>query len=680
MSLSIYFLYTFTASFLKVKEVSGLLNKVMIILRNIALLFLIPSCFDYPVQLIAVQGLSLLCVITAVIILLASILAIIKKNTAAYYFIIAFLFIAPGVIFYILRDIGLIPQTLFAMNAIYIGLVIQSLILSFAVLDRFRRITREGNEQLEKQKDEIQLQKNKLEENNKELKKLSTVASKTDNTIAIFDNKGEMIWVNEGFEKLYGFTYDEYIEERGKNIADQSTYPGIKKLLSECYENKKSVNYQSVLLNKYGEEVWVQTTLTPITDNKGDIEFLIAIESNITVLKKFESDLIVARDKAKESDKLKSAFLSNMSHEIRTPMNAIVGFSNILNDADLEEEDRQKFVSLINSNCNVLLQLIADIIDISKIEAGELKIYEKTFNLNQQLTTYKDLFMNVKNSMDKDNVILELLKPDSGILKITTDEVKLQQIFTNLVHNALKFTEQGYVKFGYNLFEDKKIVFFVKDSGKGIPSDKFEIIFDRFRKLDEDKKKLYGGTGLGLAITKSLVELLGGKIWVDSESDKGASFYFTINCVISEHHEEINYAESEIDKSKVIQSYDWHDKTILIAEDEESNYLLLKEIFHRTGVNIIWSRNGKQTIEICKSQGMHVDLILMDIKMPEMNGYEATKKIKEMNRDLPIIALTAYALEDEMEKSLKAGCDDYISKPFEKGNLMKKINYFLEGK
>ena len=376
-----------------------------------------------------------------------------------------------------------------------------------------------------------------------------------------------------------------------------------------------------------------------------------------------QAELIITKEKAEESDNLKSSFLRNMSHEIRTPMNAIIGFSDLLNDPELSQGKRNSYVTIIVNNSNQLLSIVNDILTISSLETKQEKINIQKTCINSIIA---ELFAVFEIPAKNKNISLyskqHLTDKQSEIL---TDKTKLTQILSNLLINALKFTQHGFIEFGYNL-RNNEVEFYVKDSGIGIKTDMQEKIFERFRQADKTIHITYGGSGLGLSISKAFVELLDGKIWLQSEPEKGSTFYFTIPYKPSLESDKIDKPVS-LSKSNSI---------ILIAEDEETSFLLLEELLSGKDFRIIHTRDGKETVEICKSNP-DISLILMDIKMPIINGYDAAKLIKEFRKDLPIIAQSAYALENEIEK-YKGVFDEYITKPIDANNLKKLINKFLK--
>jgi hypothetical protein len=380
-------------------------------------------------------------------------------------------------------------------------------------------------------------------------------------------------------------------------------------------------------------------------------------------------ELVEAKNKAEQSDRLKSAFLANMSHEIRTPMNAIVGFANFLTEAE-DEEERNECCQLIIENGNHLLSLINDIIDISKIEAGMLELSKSQFVLNDLIQEVLRIFKNVQNVKIKDLKISCNNGLDSTDSIIYSDRKRLKQILINLINNACKFTDQGYVEFGYNLHSEL-LIFYVKDTGRGIELEKQKFIFERFMQGALDNTPDHDGSGLGLAISKSFVKLFGGEIWFESEKGIGSVFYFTLQFdrgIGSTYNQDKIKFEIMDDK--------WKDKVILIAEDVATNYILLQKFLRKTGATLIWAKNGQEAVDECRTNN-NIDLVLMDIRMPIMNGIDATKQIKAINIDLPVIAQTAYAMDGDGERSRQAGCDDYISKPIILSEFMAMIEKYL---
>ncbi len=387
---------------------------------------------------------------------------------------------------------------------------------------------------------------------------------------------------------------------------------------------------------------------------------------------RIEKELIVAKEKAETSDNLKSAFIANVSHEIRTPLHAISGFSKILNTKNISEEKKYQFLQYIQTNCDILQNLINDIISISQLEAQQMSIFKQECVINDILNDVYYTFNEELNRKHDKNVELKLdIQDEIRKLIIFSDSLRIRQVLNNLLSNAIKFTSEGYIKFGCRIEDNNKLLFYIKDTGIGIPEDKKELIFNRFQRINNSKKEFYSGTGLGLSISKSLVELLGGKIWFESEEGKGSTFYFYIPIEKRGY-----YKGGSIDKHRENASFDWTGKTILIAEDEDFNYLVLKEVIGDTNAELIRAKNGKEVVDICMSE-QKIDLILLDIQMPVMNGYEACSKVIEKFPDMTIIAQTAYAMEDEKQKLLHAGCLDFITKPIDIDKMMLKLNKYL---
>lgn len=432
------------------------------------------------------------------------------------------------------------------------------------------------------------------------------------------------------------------------------------------------LNYQT----KRGNEIPVEAAFN-FREFEGQ-EYNFTFSRNIVSRKIAEEKLKKAKERAERSDQLKSAFLANMSHEIRTPMNAIHGFLSLLSDDDVTTNHKKEIIELARSSSNDLINIINDIIDISKIEADELTIEKALYYVNEIFQEIYDYYLKDLSYLHKNKVQLKLEKDESNVedkIALYTDKLRFKQVMNNLISNAIKFTDEGEIVFGYQRITTggrKLLRFFVKDTGIGIPEESQEYIFNRFSKLDDKRKKTYKGTGLGLAISKKLVQMLGGKIGVHSEINKGSEFYFTLPYKVLDN-KETNLLH--VPKTKV--EVDWRNKVILVVEDTPSNYLLIENYLKSTKIQVFWAKTGKEAIDIFK-ETEHFDLVLMDIQLPGINGYEVTKLIKAYNRNVPVIAQTAYALSDEKEYSLKEGCDDYIAKPFKKETLIEVLSKHIQ--
>ncbi len=387
-------------------------------------------------------------------------------------------------------------------------------------------------------------------------------------------------------------------------------------------------------------------------------------------------ELVAAKNKAEAADRLKSVFLSNMSHEIRTPMNSIIGFSNLLSDLNITESDRKMFVEIIQNNSNTLLQLIDDIIDISKIEAEQLTISFREVDIAQLM---QEIYLQFGNSLEEKNnedLILTYEKPPSiKHCRVLADPTRLQQVLVNLLNNAVKFTPSGVIEFGFSIIKEDGesfLKFYVRDTGIGISPEKQNIIFERFRQGDDGTTRSFAGTGLGLSIAHGIVQLMGGRIWLESVINEGSVFYFTIpyNPVLTSIHTYESKREQRMERPL------FHGRKILIAEDEPNNYILMEKLLKNSGTNVLWAQTGVETVDIVKANP-DIDLVLMDIRLPGMNGLEASRKIRKFNTKLIIIAQTACAMDEDMQLCLMAGCNDYISKPFEISKFYALISKYL---
>ncbi|MCG8700305.1 MAG: ATP-binding protein, partial [Bacteroidales bacterium] len=419
-----------------------------------------------------------------------------------------------------------------------------------------------------------------------------------------------------------------------------------------------------------GNSCWVWVRLYPLRNAAGEVDRVIGIASDINELKKFEEALLEAKEKAQESDKLKSVFLANISHEIRTPMNGIVGFAELVTRPELNDQMKKSYVNLIKQSSEQLVRIIDDIIDISKIESNLIELKNEDFNLNKLISDTEILFQRSLGNARNTALKLMVNKPmsdDDAMVK--GDKMRIQQVLNNLLNNAIKYTPDGSIEFGYQIEKDM-VLFSVRDTGIGIPQSKQDVIFGHFRQVDEGHTRKFGGTGLGLSISKGLVNLMGGDIWFNSTKGEGSSFYFTIPYIRVKS--KVGVSES----THNITGYNWEGKTILVAEDDKLNFEFIKAILTPTMATVVRASNGSQVIKLCNT--VACDIILMDIRLPIYNGLEATKRIREKGITTPIIAQTAYAYEDDRNKCLAAGCDDYITKPIRKDLMLRKIDRFFE--
>ncbi len=490
--------------------------------------------------------------------------------------------------------------------------------------------------------------------------RLLTAIDQTSTQILVGNAAGQVEYVNKKFCDVSGYTLEEAIGKRAFDIQGLDMPPELLSEIEKKLLNGEVFTDEILSLTKDGSSYWALLSITPIMDHEGKLISFVVVKEDITSRKMMEQELITALDKAERSDKLKDAFLQNLSHEIRTPLNAIVGFSNLLvheNTSDITKE----YTSIIRDSSHQLLTIVSDILTIASIQTGQEVVNIKPVYINNLTKRLFDLF---SHSAREKNLrfILPEEQSDKPLL-LLTDEIKLTQILTNLLSNAFKFTHHGSVTLSI-LIHDDIIDFSVADTGIGISQESLAVIFERFRQAEESTHLEYGGTGLGLAISKSFAMMLGGNISVKSELDKGSEFKVSLPYRLASALTPPDDKPHKIPADKKIN--------ILVAEDEINNYLLIKALLNQPNLHLMYAENGMEAVKICEKE-KNVDLILMDIKMPVMDGIAAFERIREIRKEIPIIAQTAYGLEREKQQFLEMGFSDYISKPIKKEILYSII-------
>jgi PAS domain S-box-containing protein len=484
--------------------------------------------------------------------------------------------------------------------------------------------------------------------------------------------------VNKEAERITGYSKQELEGQRKWTdlvlAEDKEDYKNLMRML-KAGDNALPEQTEIRFVDRAGEVKTVNISGIYHPDSSLTVLFLI----NISDQKENELNLQQAREKAEASDRLKTAFLGNLSHEIRTPMNAIVGFASLLQMEELAEEKKQLYLSQIVSGSSDLLQLIEKTIILSRIDLGQLKINRRQFFVNKDLLDLRDKYEKILHDAGKEDVDLELeLGKKEEDFVIQADRIRVLDILNNLLENAAKFTQTGKIFLGYAYLEEESdngedaLLFYVKDTGCGIQKDKTTIIFDRFVKIVDKNETVLRGAGLGLAISRELARLMGGNLWVESTPGEGSRFFFTLPISYSKTRE-----SSGVEKRSGRHYDDWSDYTLMIAEDIESNYLYIKELLSPSKITILRARDGLEAVEIFeKHPDIHV--VLMDILMPGLDGYEATHKIREIRSGIPVIAQTAFTFEGEILNGLYAGCfNDYIMKPFTRDMLMAHLKKYL---
>ncbi|NVO09229.1 MAG: PAS domain S-box protein [Bacteroidales bacterium] len=498
--------------------------------------------------------------------------------------------------------------------------------------------------------------------------------------ISIEDLNSKLIYVNPAFLKTYGYEEDEVIGQPISIIQSHTTANNLPDIIQEA---TLKGGWQGELINKRkdGSEFPISLSTAVVRDENGEPLAFVGVANDITDRKASEQEVIAAKEKAEESDRLKTSFLANMSHEIRSPMNAVLGFIRILKEEEVLSEAGKQYIELISNSGMQLISIIEDIIDTSKIQANQLRLSIQEFDLNVLLADIFTVFSTqIKEKPTKSTLLLPPVLGNTSPFIINSDDLRIRQILINLLSNAVKFTPKGVIEFGYSIIIDDEnplIKLFVKDTGIGLAPEKQELIFERFRQADDSYTRVYGGSGLGLAISKGLIELLGGEIWVESEVDKGSTFYFTlpINCVFTEIKEKLDLVE-DMGLNRV-NGLNWSDKTFLIIEDIKDIQFYLKKVFERTGANLLFADSLKEARQLF-TDNKRIDLVLLDIRLPDGDGYDLALEFKSAKPEIPIIAQTAFAMSGEREKSASYGCDDYITKPIDPDLLLLKIQNIFQ--
>lgn len=511
---------------------------------------------------------------------------------------------------------------------------------------------------------------------------LKTAIEKLKVSVVITNIEGIIEYVNPFFCHISGYSFTECVGENPRLLNSGFHSNEFYKVLWETVRSGKTWEGEFYNRKKNGELFWENAIISPVENDKKVITHFVAVKTDITEAKKIRQELIQAKEHAEESDRLKSAFLANMSHEIRTPMNGILGFAELLKEPDLSGEQQKYFISIIEKSGARMLNIINDIVDISKIESGQMRIENKQTNVNEQIDYIYNFF---KPEVEAKGIKLtyKTTLPLNEV-NITTDSEKVYAILTNLVKNAIKYTIEGSIEIGYVLktvpetqqkqFKNE-LEFYVKDTGIGIPGDRQDAIFERFIQVDITDKMARQGAGLGLAISKAYIEMLGGKIWCESEAGKGSTFYFTLPYF--PQSEDFAKIETKTTKSDSAKNFQIRKRKVLIVEDDDSSSELLAFEISKYCNKILYARTGNEAVEKCLKIP-EIDVIFMDIQIPEMNGYEVTRQIRQYNRKVVIIALTAFALAGDRNKAIEAGCTDYYSKPMINNDLTEMIKKYFE--
>lgn len=488
----------------------------------------------------------------------------------------------------------------------------------------------------------------------------------------VITNPEEIIeYVNPGFTNASGYSFADVIGETPRILKSGLQGKEYYKNLWETIGSGKNWSGEFQNKRKDGTIYWESAVITPILNELNEIKHFVAIKEDITGKKKMIQDLKIAKEKAEESDRLKTLFLANMSHEIRTPLSGILGFSSIICAGVSDQEQLKDFGRIIENSGKRLTTVIDDIIDISMIQSNQLKLKYETFDIDELLEEMLIVYRNQKTE--------KLVKIEFNVKYcenqehriIYSDKNRIYQVLRNLLDNSFKFTDSGFIKFGCFGSSDNELILFVEDSGIGIDESKTKVIFDSFRQVDEGNSRKYEGSGLGLAIISGILDKMGGKIRVETKLNQGSRFFV---------HLPRNKTKTGTLTKPVIYEFEkttksTESKCIVSFEDDVASAEYLKIVVKMLGYKLVNFFYAKEGIEYLKNNS--ADLVLMDVQLPEMNGYEATRIIKAEHPDLPVIIQTAFAMKGDEKRAIQAGCDDYLSKPLSLNVLKEKINQLV---
>jgi PAS domain S-box-containing protein len=498
-----------------------------------------------------------------------------------------------------------------------------------------------------------------------QLRLISSSVEQSPVSIIITDAEAKIRYVNPSFTKITGYLPKEVegIDLRSFKTGHRSQGDDIFKVLPE---SQWSGELRS--RNKSGKLYWEYLVISPIRNDNDEVTNYVAVTEDITERKKLYEELVNAKEKAEESERMKLVFLANMSHEIRTPMNGILGFADLLNEPGLSRHKQQKFIEIIKKSGNRMLDTVNDLIDISRVDTGMIRCNDSEINLKEKLNDLYRFFLPQTNQKAIHLILKNDLTDNSSV--IITDQTKLDSILTNLIKNAIKFTDSGTIEFGCK-GKEGFLEFFVRDTGIGIPAGKQAAIFNRFEQAGTDESREFQGSGLGLAITKAYVELLNGHIWLESEEGKGSVFYFTIPF---RQKEEAGKKPIKSD-AEGIGIPRLKGKKVLISEDDFYSREMLSYLLGKTGAAIQTAKDGPETVTVFQQGGF--DLVLLDIRLPGMDGFEVLGEIRSVDPSIMVIAQTAYAMDTDISRVRKAGFTDYLTKPVGQNQLYTLLQKYL---
>jgi PAS domain S-box-containing protein len=553
------------------------------------------------------------------------------------------------------------------------GLLIAFIIRSNQMSSRFREREAQYNqvkESLERLNRELQSQRDKVARELADTDKLHGILIESaDDGISFYDDGWNLVFANSAFYSVIGFSRDEYDHKSSDNFIHPDDLDFTVKR-KKALEEKGVFNSELRLRHRNGQYITLGTRTVQIKNSDGDVIGSVTISRDISSLKRIHEEIIRARDEAEASNRLKTSFMANISHEIRTPLNSVVGFANLLLADNLTSETREEYVDHINYNSEKLLQIIGDIIDLSRLESSQMEIsYEEASVAEIVKEVTDDASLLIKRQ--EKPIILSVRNHFEEISDIIfTDRIWLKRVLSHLMDNAVKFTLEGTVELSYGL-DGSMIYFRIKDTGIGIKKENLDSIFEEFRQEIDGHHRPFEGLGVGLTLVREVVERMGGKVTVDSEKGFGSEFGIMLPYRPAGTLRTKSRSEFDINKAR-----DWSNKRCLLVDDNRDVLTYLKRILLDTGIEVITARSGPAAIDIVKKDDS-IDLVLLDMQMPEMHGIEVTRELKKIKGTLPIIAQTAFVFEDDKDIILQAGCDACIVKPIRKEQLISVIGGFI---
>lgn len=575
-----------------------------------------------------------------------------------------------------------ISMLAFVLTLLGAALIMGTLIFVFsAKLRSANRELRERNKQIENINSDLQIANKDLSIQKEAITREYTYSEmfyrmliqSADDGISFYDRDWNLKYANSAFYSMIGFNREQYDKiNTGELIHSEDT----------DYENNRTAALQSKgvfetelrLKHKDGHYVNLSTRSVTVKNENNEVIGALTISRDITSLKKVHEDLVKAKVEAEASNKLKSSFLANISHEIRTPLNSVVGFANLLLANDITDDVKEEYIEHINHNSEKLLQIIGDIIDLSRLESSQIEITYEEASVNGIVNEIVEDARKIVKRNEKSIIInvMNMLEENGDL--IFTDRIWLKRVLNHLMDNAVKFTLEGSVRLSYAK-ENENLVFRIKDTGIGINKENLDHIFEEFRQEIDGHHRPFEGLGVGLTLAKEVIERMGGKIFVQSEKGVGSEFSFSIPYRPAGGSTRLKSKITIIEP--VTTQVNWSNKVCLLVDDNKDVLLYLNRVLSDTGIKTLTARSGSEALEIVKNTPV-IDVVLLDMQMPEMNGIEATKEIRKIHKDIPIIAQTAFIFEDDKDIILEAGCDACLIKPIRKDHLLTVMSSFLK--